>query len=273
MNLTGYAFIVGGGGGIGSVCALAFAQDGAAGLLVADLSLESAHRIAVECQRAATHPSFRAEALHIDVSQGESVKRATAHMVQTFGRIDCLVNCAGIGVERAVEIADANADEFCRFLDVNTTGSFMLVREVSAIMKSQELRIVDSLSEARGKTRGSIVILGSASSFVATPGMVQYTTSKHAVLGFVKNAALDNAPHGIRVNCVCPSWVDTPMIQRAIESGLELDQLIKTVVPMGRIATPDEVADAVVFLSSSRSSYFTGCGFIMDGGTTLTCHV
>lgn len=82
--------------------------------------------------------------------------------------------------------------------------------------------------------------------------------------------ALDNAGHGIRVNCVCPSWVDTPMVRRAIDGVEGLAQFIQQAVPMGRIATPEEVADAVIFLCSARSSYVTGCGFIIDGGTTLT---
>lgn len=82
--------------------------------------------------------------------------------------------------------------------------------------------------------------------------------------------ALDNAGHGIRVNCVCPSWVDTPMVRQAIDGVEGLAQIIQQAVPIRRIATPAEVADAVIFLCSPRSSYVTGCGFIVDGGTTLT---
>jgi NAD(P)-dependent dehydrogenase (short-subunit alcohol dehydrogenase family) len=94
--------------------------------------------------------------------------------------------------------------------------------------------------------------------------------------GFVTDLlflALDNAVHGIRVNCVCPSWVDTPMVKQAVKDVPGLGEQIKSAVPMGRIAMPEEVADTIIFMSSPKSSYVTGCGFIVDGGTTLTSHV
>jgi NAD(P)-dependent dehydrogenase (short-subunit alcohol dehydrogenase family) len=85
--------------------------------------------------------------------------------------------------------------------------------------------------------------------------------------------ALDNAKYGIRVNCMCPSWVDGPMMQRAIDNVPGLQQFIESAVPLGRMARPEEIADSVLFLCSPRSSYTTGCAFLIDGGTTLTCHV
>lgn len=85
-----------------------------------------------------------------------------------------------------------------------------------------------------------------------------------------KSTALDCAPHDIRINCLCPSWVDTPMVHRAIEGNPGLQSLIEKAIPIGRIAQPDEIADLVIFLSSPRSSYVTGSGWIIDGGTTLS---
>jgi hypothetical protein len=140
------------------------------------------------------------------------------------------------------------------------------------------------------------VNLGSAMSLVASAGVLPYTASKHAALGLTKNSgkshstthltrdtvsvivhrlmrrisALDNATYGIRVNCVCPSWTDTPMVRRAIEGVEGLEQFIEGAVPLGRMAVTEEVADVVVFLCSPRSSYMTGCALIVDGGTTLT---
>ncbi|PON26480.1 short-chain dehydrogenase/reductase SDR [Trichoderma gamsii] len=274
MDITGNAFIVGGGSGIGRACALGLAKDGAAGILIADMNVEAAGRVVAECKAVATATNFRAEAIQIDISQEESVAKATSYMVETFERIDYCINCAGIGVQMPLNIAEADLGEFSRFLRIHVEGTFLLVRSVSAVMQRQELKPIDAANPARGGTRGSIVTLGSGNSFAATPHLVQYTAAKHAVLGVTKNAvvALDNAPYGIRVNCVCPTWVETPMIQSARDGGMDIDSWVNKVVPLGRIATAEEVADTVIFLSSPRASYVTGSGFIIDGGTTLTCH-
>ncbi|KAM0810683.1 hypothetical protein AB5N19_11033 [Seiridium cardinale] len=289
-NLTGHMLTTSSpGSGIGKACALAFAKEGAAGVVVADINKAEAHHVVTACEALATHAEFCAKAVHVDVTQEESMDRVTREMRSWFGRIDYCVNCAGtaydppnhflscglvpIGVELVNEVAQADVPEFNRFMEVNVKGSLLILRYVSASMKLQDPRPVDKALPARGTTRGAIVTLGSASSFASTPGMVQYTTSKFAVLGLSKNAALDNAAHGIRVNCLCPSWVDTPMIQKAMAGVEGLMQSIESAVPLGRIARVEEIADCVLFLCSPRSSYVTGCGFIVDGGTTLTSHV
>ncbi|PTB63077.1 NAD(P)-binding protein [Trichoderma citrinoviride] len=253
MNINGNAFIIGGGSGIGRACALGLAKDGAIGILIADMNIEAATRAAAECRAAATAASFRAESCQVDVSQEESVIKTTSHMVATFGRIDYCINCAGIGVQFARPIAEADFDEFSRFLRIHVEGTFLLLRSVSKTMQFQELKPIDADSPGRGGTRGSIVTLGSGNSFAAAPDLVQYTTAKHAVLGVTKNAALDNASHGIRVNCVCPTWVETPMVQNARDGGVDIDSWVKGMVPLGRIATAEEVADAVIFLCLRRT--------------------
>jgi len=147
---------------------------------------------------------------------------------------------------------------------------FLVTREASIAMRSQDPVPVHPSQPARGTTRGSIVNLGSGSSMIATPGVLPYTSSKHAALGLCKNAALDNAKYGIRVNCVCPSWTDTPMVRAAMEGVAGLKEFIERAVPIGRIAATEEVTDTVMFLCSYRSSYVNGVGLLVDAGTTLT---
>ncbi|KAM0816450.1 hypothetical protein AB5N19_02252 [Seiridium cardinale] len=270
MDLNGAALVIGGGSGIGKACALSFAKFGIRSLVVADIQSDAAEAAAIECRAAVTTREVRVEAVSIDVTSRDSVDTVLKQVAQTLGRIDYCVHAAGVGVKIANQIAEADATEFEQMLKVNVTGAFLVMRAISAIMKSQEPIPLRSGSPERGSTRGSIVIIGSASAMVATPNMVQYTTAKHAVLGMTKNAALDNAAHGVRVNSVCPSWVDTPMVRKAMDDVPDLADMIKAAVPIGRIALADEVADAVMFFCSSMSSYATGCNMVLDGGTTLS---
>ncbi|KAL9595230.1 MAG: hypothetical protein Q9219_006564 [cf. Caloplaca sp. 3 TL-2023] len=175
-----------------------------------------------------------------------------------------------IGAETPAPIASASIPEFQRFLDVNVFGMFLCTRALSRVMMAQPLRPVCDTNPSRGGTRGSIVNMGSAASFVVTPMLAQYTTSKHAVLGLTRSAALDNASHFIRVNCLCPSWVDTPMIAAAVAGNPDLQTMMTHATPMGRIAQVDEIVDVALFLCSDKASYVTGSSWIVDGGVTLS---
>jgi len=136
-------------------------------------------------------------------------------------------------------------------------------------MKLQEPRVVQGRTGSRNVGRGSIVNLGSGNSFVAAAAMVQYVAAKHAVLGITKTAALDLAPYDIRTNAVCPSWVETPMVNKAFASAPEYFAGLVANIPAKRIATQEEVSDVILFLSSPKASYVTGQGWVIDGGTTL----
>ncbi|KAI1076609.1 NAD(P)-binding protein [Whalleya microplaca] len=271
MDTGGIAFVTGGGSGIGKACCLAFAKNGAQGLVVADVNLETAKKTVAELMTVATNAVFKAEAIELDVSIEESVKGAIAYTIQTLGRIDYCVHCAGIPGGTFDPVAETSFTDFKHLLEVNVHGTFLVTSLASAAMKSQELKAVDAESPERGATRGTIVNLASVSSFISVPSMVQYNTSKHAVLGITKTAAIDNIPHNIRVNCVCPSWTDTPMVQKAMEVVPGLEQSLLSGVPMGRLARPEEVADTVLFLCGPKSSFTTGSSLIMDGGMSLAC--
>ncbi|KAK8078876.1 hypothetical protein PG994_002683 [Apiospora phragmitis] len=239
MDVTGYAFRYRRGAaasGIGKASCYALAEEGVSGVLVADLNLDGAKETAEAIKAIATHSEFRAEAIHLDVAQEESVKRAISHMISLFGRVDYSVHCAGIPGGTFGPIAAANFSDFKHLLEVNVHGTFLVTSLISAAMKSQDPKPVHQKHPERGLSRGVIVNLASVSSYISVPCMMQYTTSKHAVLGITKTAgtsfsyttpiayfhanlfkAIDNIEHGIRVNCVCPTWTDTPMVQRAME--------------------------------------------------------
>ncbi|KAF2014389.1 NAD(P)-binding protein [Aaosphaeria arxii CBS 175.79] len=248
---------------------MAFAEAGVEAVAFADVNLDSATAAATVSKAHAASPNYHTIALHIDVQIEDSVRACMEAVVRVFGRMDYCVNSAGIGVNEPMEISEASLVEFDRFYQINVRGVLLCTREASRIMKAQGRKTAQGRSGPKDAGRGAIVNVGSASSYVATPSIVQYTASKHALLGITRNAALDNSTHGIRVNAVCPSWVQTPMMARVFEATPEFEDMINRVVPLGRIAQPEEVSDLIVFLSSPKASYITGQGYIVDGGATL----
>ncbi|ROV98481.1 hypothetical protein VPNG_08536 [Cytospora leucostoma] len=269
LLLDGVAIVTGAGRGIGRECCLAFAAEGARAVVLADMDQSAVTEAARECESLATNPSYRSLAITVDVSDAISVGKMAKAAVEAFGRIDYSVNSAGIGVRTPLPVAEADQTEMDRFWQVNVMGTFNCVQAVTNVMKDQSVLTVPSRSGKRECGRGVILNLGSCNSYMATPNIVQYTTAKHAVLGLTKNAALDNAQYGIRVNAICPGWVDTPMVRAAMDGDPNLPKMMKSIIPMQRIAKPEEIADVVMFMMSPRSSYVTGVGWIVDGGTTL----
>ncbi|KAI7779335.1 hypothetical protein LA080_001006 [Diaporthe eres] len=257
--------------GIGRACCLAFAKEGARGLVVADINLEGAQETAAQAKALAKDPGFRVDTVQVDICVEESVRTAVIHAAKYLGRIDYAVHSAGIPGGTFDPIAEASFADFKHLLDVNVNGTFLFNSLVSAAMKIQEPHQASATDPARGTTRGSIVNLSSVSEFMAVSNMVQYTTCKHAISGITKTAALDNAPLGIRVNSVCPTWTDTPMTRRATDVASGLEQALLATIPLGRLGRPEEAADAVIFLCSARSSFTTGSSLVLDGGMTLSC--
>jgi len=188
MNITGYALCTGAGSGIGKACAIAYAREGAAGVVLADINLEAARLSAEESKRVASNGNFKALPLQVDIGHEKSVEAMVQATIKEFGRIDYAVNSAGIGVEKPSEVSESSEAEFTRFMNINVTGALLVVREVTKRMKENTPSPWSSLEKPEG--RGSVVILGSANSYMATPGIVPYTASKHAVLGLTRNAGM-----------------------------------------------------------------------------------
>ncbi len=173
--------------------------------------------------------------------------------VERFGRLDAAVNAAAIEFETN-PLHLTTDDELERMMAVNVTALFRCMRaEIGAM-----------LAAGRG---GSVVNIGSTNSFKPQPNQPAYTASKHAVLGLTRSAAIDYAAHGIRVNAICPGTIDTPMLRTAIERrGRDPEEVARRLSRFGRFGTPDEIADAALWLCSDASSFTTGHALAVDGG-------
>lgn len=168
---------------------------------------------------------------------------------------------ANAGRLRAGTVLETDLDEWSRILSVNVTGMYLVVREIVPVM--------------RASGGGAIVTTGSISGLFGEPALTAYTASKAAVVNMTRSLAIDLAPAGIRVNCVCPGWVDTgfndPQFEHDQMSDEDIQALIDRTVPLRRQGEPEEMAAAVAFLASSDASYITGQTLVVDGG--LLCHV
>jgi NAD(P)-dependent dehydrogenase (short-subunit alcohol dehydrogenase family) len=190
-----------------------------------------------------------------DVTDSASVEQALCAVSERFGRVDVLINNAGIsGSAEAAACHTTPVDEWERVLAVNVRGPFLCTRAV--------------LPHMLKRREGHVITIASAAGLVAFPGRCAYTTSKGAAIQFTKSVALDYAQYGIRANAVCPGMVQTPMTQWRL-SQPHLRSAIEAEIPMGRVAQPDEIADAVAVLASGRLGYMTGQTLVVDGGWTV----
>ncbi|KAI1261851.1 hypothetical protein F5Y18DRAFT_188238 [Xylariaceae sp. FL1019] len=269
FRIDGVALITGAGSGIGRAAAHAYAAEGARGIVVADISFDAALSTAGEAIELAMRPEFAALPVLVDVTDASSVSGMVMAAEERFGRIDYLVNSAGVGIKEHRPVDEVDPAEMSRFWQVNVMGTVNCIQAVAAVMKKQTVATKTIRGSERAIGRGVILNLGSANSYMATPEVAPYVTTKHAVIGLTKNAALDLAQHQIRVNAICPGWTRTPMVEEAMEGNPNLPVMMKSVIPMRRIASPEEVADVILFMTSPGASYVTGVGWIVDGGLTL----
>ncbi|CAN5889033.1 SDR family oxidoreductase [soil metagenome] len=247
------ALITGASSGIGLATAEAFAAAGARVVLAARRQDELASLVTeIEAR------GGKATAIKTDVSAANDVERMVAHAIEAFGRLDYAVNNAGIEGQWA-GITDLTEDEWDRVLDINLKGTFLCMKYEAKAM----------LDCGHG---GAIVNIGSVNSFLGFPSGSAYVTSKHGLIGLTTSASAELAQQGIRINLVCPGFIDTPMHRRA--RGLFGDELYdKGLLPrvhLRRVGRPEEIARSIVFLCSDEASYITGTTLTPDGGFTLT---
>ena len=248
------AVVTGGAHGIGRASALRFAAE-SADVAVIDVRDEDGEQTAAECGRGAGTGRY----YHCDVTDPVGVAQVVQLIAADLGAIHVLHSNAGL--LRAGTVLETDLAEWSRILSVNITGMYLVIRETLPIMRTGG--------------GGAIVTTGSISGLFGEPALTAYTASKAAVVNMTRSLAVDFAASGIRVNCVCPGWVDTgfndPQFDHDQMTAADITALIDRTVPMRRQGEPEEIAAAVAFLAFADASYITGQTLVVDGG--LLSHV
>jgi NAD(P)-dependent dehydrogenase (short-subunit alcohol dehydrogenase family) len=234
--------------GVGRATALAFARDGAR-LVVSGRRDEAGRALAAELRALGAE----AEYVHTDVRHEAEVKQLVDHVVERFGRLDIAINNAGTEGQLG-PLPDQTTDNFDATFATNVLGTFLSLK--------YELRV---MLKQRG---GSIVNLSSVAGKVGMPGASVYVASKHAVEGLTKSAALEGAAAGVRVNAVAPGPVATEMLDRFTGGSEEAKAGFISTIPAKRPATPEEIAQTILFVAGDKARYLTGQSVFVDGGYT-----
>jgi 2-keto-3-deoxy-L-fuconate dehydrogenase len=238
------ALVTGAGSGIGAAIARVFAEAGAQ-VIVADIQEGAAKSTAAQIKNA--------DAITLNVADQAAVENAAAAVLQRHGRLDILVNNAGIG--HVGTILQTKADDLDRLYSVNVRGVFNL-------SKAFLPRMIERKS-------GNIINLASIGGVVGIRDRLAYCTTKFAVVGLTKSMALDHALDGVRVNCICPGRVETPFVAARLKEYPDPEKAYREMAAtqaLGRMAHPEEIAHAALYLASEESAFITGTAFLIDGG-------
>lgn len=236
------ALIIGGTSGIGESTAKAFAEEGAK-VAAAGRDEEDGRRIAEEINENNGEAIF----VKIDTTKAEDLKEGIRQIKDNYGTVDILYNGAGIH-DSYKNVMETDEDTYDKLIEVNVKGPFLATREVLPVMLEKE--------------KGTIINIGSQSSFVAGAGGSAYVTSKHAIEGFTKQLSYDFGADGIKTNLIAPGFIETPMVEDVEDGRLKN-------IPSQRAGKPEEVAALAVFLASEESDYIQGASIKMDGGWTV----
>ena len=242
--------ITGGGSGIGEACARLFAQHQAK-VVVSDIHLAQAERVAA----AITQNGGTAIALQTDVTQYEQVEKLIHQTIETFHKLDVLVNNAGIGGKNQYKTAEHTLDDWHNVIAVNQTGVFYGMKLALQQMVKQGF--------------GNIVNIASLAGLKASGNNLSYSASKFAVVGMTKSAALEYASKRIRINAVCPGYTESALLNQLKNAREDMEQILVKMIPMKRFGQPEEIAEAVVWLASDNTPFITGQTITIDGGLSL----
>ena len=241
--------VTGAGSGIGKATAIHFAKHGAI-VVVSDRKSASANKV-VELIVKDGGTALQIEA---DVTNFEAVENLVAQTVKEFGRLDVIVNNAGIG-PNLLRTHEATLQDWNQVIAVNQTGVFYCMKV--------------ALGQFLKQGGGNIINIASLAGLKASPNNISYSASKFAVVGMTKSVAMEYATKNIRVNAVCPGYTESALLDQLIAAKPEMDAVLKSVIPMKRYGKAEEIADAVVWLASENTKFITGQTLTLDGGTSL----
>ena len=242
------ALVTGAGMGIGRASALAFAREGAK-VVVADILSVAGKETVSLIKKTGGEAIF----VKADVSKADQVQALVNKAVDTYGRLNYAHNNAGISGTPGVTTADCTEENWNQVMNINLKGTWYCMKyEIPEMLKIGGGAIVNTASKA---------------GLVGSPGVPAYVASKHGVVGLTKAAALEYAKQGIRVNAVCPGVVLTELVQRFWDADPKVKAHAADAIPLGRVAMPEEIAEAAVWLCSDAASFITGHAMAVDGGT------
>jgi NAD(P)-dependent dehydrogenase (short-subunit alcohol dehydrogenase family) len=240
------ALVTGGGSGIGRATAMRLAKDGAK-IMIADYIAEGGERTVKMIKEAGGDANF----VQADVSLAQQVQAMVSKTVETYGRIDCAFNNAGIE-GRMADTVECSEEVFDRTIAINLKGVWLCLKyEIPQMLK---------------QGGGSIVNTASVAGLVGFERLPAYNASKHGVVGLTRTAALEYATKNIRVNCVCPGVIRTPMVERLLDTRGFTEQELNAGEPVGRMGKAEEIAEGVTWLLSDAASFVTGHPMVIDGG-------
>jgi meso-butanediol dehydrogenase/(S,S)-butanediol dehydrogenase/diacetyl reductase len=242
------AIVTAGGSGIGAATVRRFAREGAA-VVVADLSGSRAEQVRAEVAGAGA----RVAALKMDVADPQAIEATIKMALDSFGRLDVLFNNAGMAEVSLIH--ETTLESWERVMAVTLTGTFLGLKYAIPIMRRQG--------------GGAVINTASISGIHGDYGMASYNAAKAGVINLTRTAALENAKHGIRVNCVCPGAINTRVAQiLGKDRADEFRRVMGAAHPIGRMGEAEEIANMVTFLASDEASFITGASFVVDGGVT-----
>jgi len=240
-------FITGGLSGIGKACVIAAAREGG-NVVIADLNSDTASKTLEEINQ----ENFKVHFIECDVSVPGQVENAIKKAISTFSTLDVALNNAGIAGD-SNKVGDMSEESWHKVINVNLNGIFYCMKHELIQMSKQKKGVIINMSSILGK--------------VGFPNSSQYVAAKHAIIGLSQSAALEYAEEGIRINVICPGFIDTPLLTNTeIGKNSDVQKYIVSLHPMKRLGKSEEVANGFIFLASDDSSFMTGSTLEIDGG-------